>query len=289
MGVARCLRYAPGAILIVAATAGVCSGLVQGIAEALAPAGDALSLWRPPSSSVVMPRRSLLASAVAMMVAMAITQIGTGLIAVAVSRAVLGRHSDLADCLAGVRGRVRPLAGVAAVMLGLTIAIGVGAACLMVLGTWTGAIGSAIAIIAVGCLLVAGVYVSVHIALAPVAVVLEGVSAKQALIRAWSLATGSAWRILGISLLTALAAMVVSIAPSILIGIPLALVSTVGGVVMGVVATTLISGVTFIIALPIAAEVLALLYVDLRIRKESLGPILDHAARQGLPPDGSPQ
>ncbi|MDR1293545.1 MAG: hypothetical protein LBK59_01090 [Bifidobacteriaceae bacterium] len=280
VGLARCLRYAAPTILAVAATAGICNGLVEGLSEAFAPRSGNLDLWLTRSPGDGISGRTVVAGAVTGLVAVAISQFAASLIAIAVSRAVLGRRTSVAEALAAMRGRVGPLAGVVAATLGLTLGMGAGAACVIALGAWTGGIGPLVAILAALGLLVGGTYVSIHIALAPVVAVLEGVSAGQALVRAWHLAAGSAWRILGISLLASLTAMAVSIVPSIVISIPLALLATAGGGAMSMVAVGLVSAVTFTVALPIVAGVLALLYVDVRIRRENLGPVLEQAARE---------
>jgi hypothetical protein len=113
-------------------------------------------------------------------------------------------------------------------------------------------------------------------ALSGPAAVMEGAGPAAALARSVRLSRGHRWRILGVTLLilvitVAIEAVISSIVVALVPGL-----SDTAALIVGDVATALVSGVT----LPWVAAVIALLYVDIRMRSENLGPALRaHAAR----------
>lgn len=187
----------------------------------------------------------------------------TGLLIISVSEAVLGRKIGPGALWDRVKGRVWALLGLA-LLTGLLTAIG-----------------------AVFCL-VPGIFLWVVWSLASPALLLEGRSVTDGMRRSWQLTAGSRWRVFGILLLTVI---IVTIA-SALIAAPFGLVF---GVVEGAsgasgtgvtVAQTLVQQVASAAAgsifYPFQAAVTALLYIDLRMRREGLDVELIRAA-EGAP------
>lgn len=113
-------------------------------------------------------------------------------------------------------------------------------------------------------------------ALAGPAAVMEGAGPGTALARSARLTRGHRWRILGVTLLivvitVAIETVISSIAVALVSGL-----SDTAALMVGDAVTVLVSGIT----LPWVASVIALSYVDIRLRTENLGPALRaHAAR----------
>lgn len=220
------------------------------------------------------------------------TAILTGLLIVAVSRAVLGRLATPSETWERTKGRVWALIGetvlvqlvttvMTAVMALLAVGIVVG------IRTSTDFDSAASIIVAVLAVLVVVVvafvlatFVGVKMSLAPAALVLENLSVIESMKRSWSLTRGFFWRILGIMLLAQIIVGIIAGMVGNILGIvqAVALASAPGawGVVVAVGAfiISLLQAVT----VPFTAAVTALLYIDTRMRKEGLDVELRRAA-----------
>jgi hypothetical protein len=208
------------------------------------------------------------------------TTIVSGLLIVAVNGAVRGRALSPAELWAICRGRLLRLVGLA-LLVPLTAPV-------LVLG----AMLPGIAIVFVPNLRVLGVILMVlgaiaglvlfmalyfgYWAVAAPALLLEGIGVFAALRRSWRLVRGHFWRVFGIGLLTAIITYIVRQ----IFTVPFSLV---GGAVAGLQDATgfssalvqlLISDIGTILAgavlYPFTAGVVALLYLDLRMRREGL-------------------
>jgi tetratricopeptide (TPR) repeat protein len=120
------------------------------------------------------------------------------------------------------------------------------------------------------------VWVDIRLAFITQAVVLDGRSARGALIRSWDLVQGYGWRTLGVVLLLALFSLLIVSGPSYVaafgmqaLDVPLPVQTVVSGVLSTVLAT---------LYTPIRLTGMTLLYYDLRIRKEGLDLELQAAA-----------
>ncbi|HET6817193.1 MAG TPA: hypothetical protein VFH66_08215 [Mycobacteriales bacterium] len=136
-------------------------------------------------------------------------------------------------------------------------------------------------------LIVGGVLLWVALSFTTPALVLERLTVRQALRRSWRLTMASFWRVLGIRLLAWLLAAVLSGILAIP-GVIIALASTAnsfdgtsGSVGLGAeIAIRLSSFVANAITLPFVAGVVALLYIDSRMRTEALDVTLVRAATE---------
>jgi hypothetical protein len=123
---------------------------------------------------------------------------------------------------------------------------------------------------------VPGLLIFTVLALAGPAAVMEGAGPGAALARSARLTRGHRWRILGVTLLivvitVAIETVISSLAVALVPGL-----SDTAALMVGDAVTVLVSGIT----LPWVASVIALSYVDIRLRTENLGPALRaHAAR----------
>ncbi|WP_432496122.1 glycerophosphoryl diester phosphodiesterase membrane domain-containing protein [Kineococcus auxinigenes] len=221
-------------------------------------------------------------------------QVLNGMLILSVSRAVLGRTISLGELWRASRRRLGGLlllavlvtlasaAGVVAVLPGVgVLALADGAA-----ATATGAV-----LLLVGLLgwVAIALWLWVKWSMATPVLLLEGLSVRRSLGRSWRLTRGSFWRTLGILLLTAVVVgvLVTAVAtPFTLVGtfLAAALSTTTAewtGLVLSQGVGTLGSIVGSVVGYPFLASVTALVYVDLRVRREGLDVELHRAASGG--------
>ena len=214
-------------------------------------------------------------------VSLAATTVLTGVLILSVSRSVIGQQTSVAETWQRARPQIWRLL---LLTLLVTLIVAIGPA------LWIGAIvgaaaleqtGLAVLLFFVGLLgMVAwAAWISTRTLLSTPALMLEKLGVIAGLTRGWRLSRGSFWRLLGIYLLTTI---IVGVVASIIVGPasmiatfvslnpfsdPLALAITGVGSILGSVLTT-----------PFTAAVVALLYIDTRIRREGLDVELTRAA-----------
>ncbi|WP_432482164.1 glycerophosphoryl diester phosphodiesterase membrane domain-containing protein [Kineococcus esterisolvens] len=220
-------------------------------------------------------------------------QVLNGMLILSVSRAVLGRTISLGELWRVSRRR---LGGLLLVAVTVTLASAAGAVAL-VPGAGVLALADGTAAAATGTvLLLAGVlgwaaiavWLWVKWSMATPVLLLEGLSVRRSLGRSWRLTRGAFWRTLGILLLTAVVVgvLVTAVAtPFTLLGTVLAAAvgtgSTGWALVLSQAVSTLGSIVGSVVGYPFLASVTALVYVDLRMRREGLDVELHRAASGG--------
>jgi hypothetical protein len=209
------------------------------------------------------------------------TTIITGLLIVAVGAAVRGEALAPGALWQRARHRMWAVLGLALLLLVLApviIALGMApGALLLFLLSDNLAVG--VIVLIVGTLFGALTYAALYLgfwSLAAPALLLENLSVTAALRRSFRLVRGSFWRVFGISLLTAVIAYVVRqifAVPFSLIGTILSEVADFTGL-SGAVVQLLISDIGTILAgavvYPFTAGAVALLYLDLRMRREGM-------------------
>ena len=251
---------------------GLLSGPAQDLTEQIDPSGD-LEL-----ADSIAPLLAQLFTLPAISLA---TTVLTGLLIVAVSRAVLGRTVTIGEVWSGYRGRVGLVVLFTLGFALATAAIFAAFVALIVVVATNGAEALAVVLALGGSLLlvVASFWLLVRTLLIPAALMLEGAGFGSALARGWKLTRGSYWRLLGIYLLTSI---IVSIVNAI-IAVPATAIATL--VAQGDVSAfsyLVIVGISNIIALTLTtvftAAVVALLYIDVRMRREGLDVELARAA-----------
>ncbi|MEZ0449610.1 glycerophosphoryl diester phosphodiesterase membrane domain-containing protein [Cellulomonas sp. ICMP 17802] len=208
------------------------------------------------------------------------TTVLTGLLIVSVSRSVLGQVATVGEVLRSWRVWL---------VVGFTLLTGL--AWVVVLGAVVGSvvalatnnqIALAVVVGVLGALLVLvlGVWFSTRTLLVPPALMLEGKKFWPTITRAWRLTRGSFWRLFGIYLLTSVLASIIAQ----IIVVPATLITSLflrdptatsfGSIVVigvaNIIASTL--STTFL------AAVVALLYIDVRMRREGLDVELARAA-----------
>ncbi|WEH41547.1 glycerophosphoryl diester phosphodiesterase membrane domain-containing protein [Streptomyces sp. NBC_01218] len=240
--------------------------------------------------SVDAMRSLLLSSAPSAVLGMAAFLVTASVLSVVVSRSVLGRTVTSADVRAEARPRLRGVVGLALLLAVAIVAImAVGMAPGLLVGD---AAGAGLLVLGFPVASAAALWLAVRFCLAAPALMLERQTVAQALARSAKLVRGAWWRIFGVLALTGLLLMLVYL----IIGVPFALVAL---SVDGDLSDTLLHGesgpagwpsllvaglgnvIISTLTYPFVSGVIALLYIDQRIRREALDLELGRAA--GLP------
>ncbi|MFJ6807706.1 hypothetical protein ACIQRK_17005 [Streptomyces anulatus] len=239
-------------------------------------------------------RSTLISLAPATLVTMIATLFTASIITVVISRSVLGRPTTLSDAWAEARPRILPL-------LGLTVLVPLIMAAIMTVGIGPGLLlgseaGAALAFLGFAAACVVMLWLNVSFALAAPALMLERQNIVAALRRSAKLVRGAWWRTFGVLALTWLLTFLLTFLVSIPFGI-IAVIADGTDVSEFLNGTAPSFGWSFLIVTgigevivstliyPFVAGVMALLYVDQRIRREALD--LDLARAAGLPGYGA--
>lgn len=227
----------------------------------------------------------------------------SGLIVVAVSRSVLGRVASSKEVWERTKSKFLPLIGlniITSIISGLMMIIGI-----VVFFVLLASVASTaktdreflqdLGVSLVGLLILMVIsalvssYLYIKFSVAPPAMVLENLGVFAAIGRSWSLTRGNFWRLFGINILTAV---ITSMVAGIFVGIADALGAifiVVGSSspedVIASLNTTYIlvmvmSTIAQLLILPFTSSVNALLYIDLRMRKEGLDVELRNAVAE---------
>jgi hypothetical protein len=219
----------------------------------------------------------------------------TGILTVAVSRAVLGQSISAGDAWIQARPRLPALLGVTGlvllIMLGLAVLALAPGVILAIASAPTAAIVIAF-VLGILAFVVVAAYLYTAFALAPPAIVLERQGVVASLRRSRSLVRGAWWRTFGILLLVNLIAQVLAG----ILGVPFTvltlLVAWVTGdglnvyAILPLLVTALGTIVASAVTWPFTAVSTALIYVDRRMRREALDLELARAA--GVAPTNQP-
>ncbi|MDF6042795.1 glycerophosphoryl diester phosphodiesterase membrane domain-containing protein [Streptomyces sp. JH14] len=235
-------------------------------------------------------RSSVIYTAPSTLITLIATLFTTSMLTVVISRSVLGRSVTLSEAWGEARPRLLRL-------LGLTLLLTLMAGGIMAVGVLPGALmgsvaGVGLAVIGFLAALVVIIWLLVRFCLASPALMLERQSITVSMRRSAKLVRGAWWRTFGILLLTWLLTLIVTL----IIAIPFAIIATVVDghalsafltgesvefgwpfLIISGIGDVIVSAITY----PLSAGVMALLYVDQRIRREALDLELARAA--GLP------
>ena len=227
----------------------------------------------------------------------------SGLIVVAVSRSVLGRVASSKEVWERTKSKFLPLIGlniITSIISGLMMIIGIVVFFVLLASAASTAKTDReflqdLGVSLVGLLILMVIsalvssYLSIKFSVASPAMVLENLGVFAAIGRSWSLTRGNFWRLFGINILTAI---ITSMVAGIFVGIADALgaifivvgSSSPEDVIASLNTTYILTMVTSTIAqlliLPFTSSVNALLYIDLRMRKEGLDVELRNAVAE---------
>ena len=218
----------------------------------------------------------------------------TGMLVLSVTNAVVGINLDLKATwealkphfwrLVGTSLLVWLIVGVVAAVIFIVPIVLVGIIALASSGDSMWFLGFLIVLIPLG--IIVTVWVSVRLYFATLVAVVEGAMPATAIRRSWTLTKGAFWRILGRMLL-------MSIIVAIVVGL-------LGGTISAVIVfgtsvlpwpvtaflLALVSALVSGLAMPFSASYTSLMYVDERMRKENLGPVLAQALDEASNPQG---
>ncbi|RKR73272.1 hypothetical protein [Frondihabitans australicus] len=224
---------------------------------------------------------------VPMLLSIAIQSILQGLFVLETSHQVVGERMRLGGLLRQARGRIWALVGWTLLLLAAALVVlGLIGGVIALLVAFGGGVGAGFGVLlgfvgffGVGVL---AVWIGTKTALVPSVLLLERLPLRAAIARSWRLTRGSFWRVFGI---IALVGVMINIASSV-VNVPVSLISSLvgstlqpnggsdlGGIITQLAASfggQLITLVVTSIGVVILSATVALLYVDLRIRREGL-------------------
>lgn len=209
-----------------------------------------------------------------------------GVLVIPVSRSVLNQHTAFKQMWSRAKGRIWPLIGLCALWLFVGTPLFITGLILLIAGGVAAGLNGWLIFLLVLGLLAAGIWIAIKILLAPAALVLEEIGVWASIGRSWKLVRGNWWRVFGITLLTLV---IVAIVTSV-VTVPIQLIVSFLGVgTMGApqstenalmtslivsLVSTIISSVFAAVAYAFQAGVTALMYVDLRMRREGFDIVL---------------
>lgn len=229
-----------------------------------------------------------------------ITVVLQGAMVVPVARSVLNQPTGFRRMLSLARPRFGSLIRLAALLVAAVLATAIVFVAVVVL-LFSNVRGAG-ALLVIPLMLAFGagfLWVAVKLMVAPAAVVIEELGAFAGLRRSWKLTRGNGWRIFGITLvvgiLVAVITQVVLIPASILPTVLSGVVSPHGGsgqeatlaVAVGIF-TAVVGALVGAVGYAFQTSVMALLYMDLRMRRDGLDIALLHQLENGADPDGIP-
>lgn len=230
---------------------------------------------------------------------MFISAVLQGAMVVPVARSILNRRTGFRMMWALSRSRAGALVRVALLLLGAgLLGFGVLAGLAFVLVSSMEGTGALLLIPAVLGFFVLFIWIGIKLMVAPAAVVIEELGAVAGLRRSWDLTRANWWRILGIalvvSIMVGIASQVVMIPVGFLTSFLGAVASPTGSgeqaaaaVAVGVV-TAVLGALVGALGYAFQTSVMALLYMDLRMRKDGLDIVLLRLMESSADPDGVP-
>jgi hypothetical protein len=229
---------------------------------------------------------SIVGYLVVIVVALVASALLQGIISLEVARGTLGEKLRLGGLMRLARGRIGALIGWSLLLAGgIVVLITVFVLVVVLLVTVAGPAGIALAVLLyLGALAGGGVlfaWLGTRLSLVPSALMLERHPLRAAVRRSWSLTTGYFWRTFGIQLLVIVIVQVVSsviATPILIIFVFASTLLNPNGDNSGTITTLVIVGIVTAVAsivLGAIAAVLqaatpALIYIDIRMRKEGL-------------------
>lgn len=209
----------------------------------------------------------------------------TGLLIVSVSRSVLGQKATLRDVTKGAAKRIWWIIGFSLLTtLAVLVVAGayVGLVVLLAVNDVSGGVIVAVGVLGALGYAVAAVWFVVRTLIVAPALMLEGGGFWRSVGRAWRLTRGSFWRLLGVYLLVQILVGIVAnvaVLPATFIT-SLVLDDPFGTSFASIVVMAVANVLTLTLTTVFSAAVIALLYIDVRMRREGLDVELARAAGQ---------
>ena len=273
---------------------------VVGLVQAFFASSSSSSLTRALSSGDTDDLVYSLGSSMGSMVTSGLTLLATaflsGMLALTVWDAVLGRKSSPADAWHRFSPRFVPVL-LATLLIGIIEFVAIVVVLLVFLipfflvvvntasarsyDSASAGIGGALSIIflMIVALIVIACFLTVKFAFTSSAVVLEGLGPVDAMKRSWSLSKGSFWRILGriwlIGIVTTLITSVLGAIVGAILGVGANAAESLG---LLVAFSAFVSALLSAVVIPVQSSFYTLMYLDERMRKENLAPMIAQEA-----------
>jgi len=228
----------------------------------------------------------ILATIIPVSLSLIITAILQGVVSLEVARGTIGERLTVSGLWRLAKGRIGALIGWSFILSGVLFAVILALTLIVVLiGVLGGGIGVGFAILigVVGfmAIIVLSAWIGTKLSLVPSLLMLERETIVGAMRRSWSLTNGYFWKTFGTQLLVNVivqtAAQIITTPVSFILGIGGGLLNPNGdeqGTIAFLVITTVFSGVVGAvfgaIAVVVQSAVVALIYIDIRMRKEGL-------------------
>ncbi len=209
-----------------------------------------------------------------------------GVIALEVARGTVGEKLKLRGLWRSARGRIGALIGWSFIIMAVAVialaVVGVLIALLVAFGGTAGiVIGVLLGLLAGTAAVVLVAWLSTRLCLVPSVLMLERLPLREALARSWSLTVGYFWRTFGIQLLVIFivqtVAGIITTPLSMLLGLGTGLLNPNGDQTGMIIAGVALYGLTIAVSIVfgaitavVQAATPALIYIDLRMRKEGL-------------------
>ena len=228
----------------------------------------------------------LLASLVPVALSLVVSAIIQGIVSLEVARATLGEKLTFGGLWRLAKGRIGALIGWSLILTGVLLVVIVVVALLLgLIAALGGEAGVAVAVV-LGILfglaaVVLSAWISTKLSLVPSILMLERLTIVQSIRRSWSLTNGYFWKTLGTQLLVYV---IVQVAAQV-VATPVSILAAVGGatinpngdmtasfvlIAVSYVLTGIVSLVFAALAAVAQSAVAALIYIDIRMRKEGL-------------------
>ena len=223
-----------------------------------------------------------------------------GALVIPVLRAVLNRKTTFGAMWQLARPRIGTLLLLALLYLGVEVlAFAVYVGIFVVLTITLHGVGIGLGIVVGLALAAASIWAALKVVLAPAAVMVENVGVLAAIRSSWRLTTRHWWRTFGITLLASLIASViagiVSFPISFIMGIVVAMINPnpspdqiASQLILTQVVSAVVSALVGAVTLAFQSGVMALLYVDLRMRRDGFDVVLLRESENGTDDGGIP-
>jgi hypothetical protein len=213
----------------------------------------------------------------------------TAILIISVSQSVIGRVATVGEVWANAKGQVWRLVGLTlllgvgwvVVVVGLVLlAVLLGSGAVAAFGDAAPVLVALVIFVLVLAALVGMAFFAVRLTLSAPALMLERTGVIESLRRSWSLTRGHFWRIFGSLALATIIISVISYALMIPVSLGMAFMGgeEVTAFMITMVVSTVLQVLLSALTTPFLAAVLALVYIDVRMRKEGLDVELARAA-----------
>ena len=303
-GAFQTVRRNPKAMLGAGLVAQALGAVIAGVLPLITPASEASAeAWvgnLGPSEMTSIFGGLVAGFLVVGVVSLFIALVMQGAMVVPVARSILNRRTGFRQMWLLARGRAWALVrlaglGVAAVLLGMALLVLATTGLANSMGT-----GSLVIVLPLFLAFVAAlIWVSVKLTVAPAAIVVEDLGALDGIRRSWAVTRGNWWRVFGIllavSLLVGIISQIVLIPVTLLAALLTAVASpqdlasqSAALQVVVAVAVAVVSAAVGAVAFAFQTSVMALLYMDLRMRNEGLDIALLRLLESGNDDGGIP-